>query len=65
MERTSKIKTKMSRSKEDKEASLKWWANISEEKQKEISIEYFYSLKEIELSNAEIEIVWRRELKKD
>ena len=55
----------MSRGKKDKEASLKWWANISEEKQKEISIEYFYSLKEIELSNAEIEIVWRRELKKN
>ena len=65
----------MSRGKKDKEASLKWWASISDEKQKEISEEYFYSLSGtknrlishiiIELSETEIEIVWRRELKKN
>jgi hypothetical protein len=54
----------MSRGKKDKDASLKWWANITEQEQEEISTRYFYSLSGIELSEAEIEIVWRRELKK-
>ena len=55
----------MSRGKKDRDTSLKWWASISDEKQKEISEEYFYSLSGIELSEAEIEIVWRRELKRN
>ena len=53
----------MSRGKKDKEASLKWWATLSEEEQKEVSEKYFYSLSGINLSETEIEIVWRRQLK--
>jgi hypothetical protein len=54
----------MSRGKKDKDASLKWWATITEQEQEEISTRYFYSLSGITLSEAEIEIVWRREKKR-
>ena len=54
----------MSRGNKDREASIKWWASISRQEQEDISTRYFYSLPGIELSEAEIEIVWRRELKR-
>lgn len=53
----------MSRGKEDRERAIKWWDNLIIESRIEYHYKHYPESKH-QLSNAEIEIVWRRETQK-
>ena len=53
----------MSRSKEDKTKALKWWNNLEVEDKVEATEKHYPGAK-YGLSEAKIEIVWRRETQK-